>query len=289
MSSTLTPIAVDLAKVNEALGSGDEALLDLLLKKYQAQIAQVDELADELEEDEDEDDSGDDEEDEDRKHASLSALSQLLGKAKEGLKGGGSLDNALDGLKQPADVSKKHQAALQDLLNDDDDGDDDDDENAVADEASRGDYASAADVLRHLIVGGKPAKRVAFKFMYGHALQWICLHLGQELPHDQWHDLRGSTWARSLDKALKTVGVPPKTLSVSKHLADRGSPLKQVPKYSDNPSIGYLTAAEVTSALVALRDAKLDVLGEERASLEDIRGWLQTCADTQRDLVCFGE
>lgn len=281
MSSTLTPIAVDFAKIAGVLSSRDEALLDTLLKRYREELKQVDELADELEED---NDSQDEEEgNEESQRASLLALSQLLGKAKQDLQSGIAPAKALSGLGKPGFISQQQQKALQNLLSDSGD-----DKKNDVDGPSEG-YASAADVLRCLITGDQPARRVAFKFMYGYALQYLCLHIGEVLPHDQWHDLRGSSWAKSLDKALKSVGVPAKTLSISKHLADRGSPFNQVLKYSDSPTIGYLALPEVELALAPLRDAKLDTLDEEhRSSLEDIRSWLQTCADTRRDLICFG-
>ncbi|MFT3883240.1 MAG: hypothetical protein QM703_26755 [Gemmatales bacterium] len=282
MSSSLTPIAIDFGKLSKVLGSGDEALLDVLLKKFREKFEEVDELASELEEDDDTE--GDEEDDEASRQASLMALSQLLGKAKQDLQSGVAPAKALSGLGQKGGLSEQHQKALHDLLSDSDD-----DTTGPAND-SPADYASAADVTRHLISGKKPARRVAFKFMYGYALQCLCLHLGEELPHDRWHDLRGSTWAKSLDKALKTVSIPVKTLSVSKQLVDRGAPFKQVPTYSDNPSIGYLTLAEVERAVAAMQDARLDTLEEEtRSFLEDLRRWLQTCADTKRDLICFGE
>lgn len=278
MSSSLTPVAIDFGKVAAVFGSKDGPLLDLLLSQHREEFEQVDELADELE-DEDEDDEDGDEGD---RRASLLALSQLLGKAKQGLEGGIPPGKALSGLGQSTGVSQQHQRALKDLLSDSGDDACDDAESPPSD------HASAADVMRHLITGEKPAKRAAFKFMYGYALQYLCQHLGEELRHELWQDLRGSSWTKSLDKALKSVGIPAKTLSVAKHLAGRGSPFKQIPKYNDNPTIGYLTVPEVGRAFAALQDASLDTLDEEmRAMLEDLRGWLKTCADTQRDLICF--
>lgn len=280
MSSTLTPIAIDFSKVEAVIGSKDESLIDLLLRKYQAEIDEVDELAEELEEDEPDDEAEDDEA---SRRASLLALSQLLGKAKASLEGGQPLNQALAGLDQNTGVSTKHADALRDLLSD-----------ARTNAQHKTDdqqqaYASTADVLRHLVTGDAPTRKVAFKFMYGHAYLYLCQHLGEELPHDNWHDLRGSSWAKTLDKALKSTGVPTKTLSVSKHLVDRGSPLKQIPKYSDSPSIGYLTLLEVELALTALREANRDSLDEEtKGFLADVQEWLQTCAQKQCGLICFG-
>jgi hypothetical protein len=282
MSSRLTPVAVDFRQVSAAVGSGDAALLERLLTKYRIELEEADEIASELEEDEDAGDD-DDDDDEDSRAASLRALSQLLGQAKKNLEGGRPPDEVLSDIGRAAGVSPQHQHALRDLLSDSGGADDRDDANA-----SQAEYASAADVLRHMIIGEMPARRVAFKFMYGYGLQYLCQYLGEELPSEQWGDLRGSSWARDLDKALKAVGVPAMTLSVTKHLARRGSPFEIVPRYSDAPEIGYLNRPEVAPALAALLSAKLGAIGhEERPLLEDIRGWLQTCSDSERDLICF--
>lgn len=279
MSSSLTPIAVDFGKVQAVIGSKDGVLLDTLLKKYQDEFDQVDELADELEDDEPGEENEDDGAD---RQASLLALSQLLGKAKQSLEGGQPLEKVVAGFDQNTGVSRKHADALKELFS----GEGKDKDNGIGQQS---DYASTAEVMRSLITGEAPARRVAFKFMYGHALLCLCRHLGEELPHNNWHDLKGSSWAKTLDRGLKTVKVPAKTLSVAKHLVDRGSPLKQIPKYSDNPTIGYLTLPEVELALAALREANLDTLDNEtRGFLTDIRGWLQTCSEKQRGLICFG-
>jgi len=281
LSSSLTPIAIDLDKVEAVIGSKDKQLVDLLLLKYQVEIEGVDELADELEEDEPDDVADND--DEENRRSSLLALSQLLGKAKEGLEGGQPLNKVMAGLNKNTGVSAKRTDALRDFLTD---GGTKAPEKANDQQPA---YASTADVLRHLVTGDTPARKVAFKFMYGYAWLYLCKHLGEELPHDLWHDLRGSTWAKTLDKALKSAGVPAKTLSISKHLVDRGSPLKQIPKYSDSPSIGYLNASEVDQALKALHQARLDTLDKETQSyLTDVKGWLQACSENQRALVCFG-
>jgi hypothetical protein len=280
MSTSLTPIAVDFRKVSSTLGSGDGSLIEQLLLKYRDELEEVDELADELEEDED--DSDDEEDDEDSRLASLRALSQSLGQAKQGLEGDQSVGDVLKGLGQAVGVSAQHKKALQDFFDDSDDEDEDE-------ESSDEEFASAADVLRHLITGEKPARRVAHRFKYGFALQYLCQHLGDELPRgDGWLELQ-SKWARMLDQAMKSVGIPAKTLSVAKHLAKRGSPFEAVPKYSDAPEIGFLKRDEIERALAALSGASFEGVGaEEQIFLADIRGWLQTCAESKRDLICFG-
>src|SRR5262249_43072436 len=146
MSTSLTPIAVDFRKVSTTLGSGDGSLLEQLLVKYRDELQEVDELAEELEEDED--DSDDEDDDEDRRSANLRALSQALGQAKQGLEGGQSVGDVLKGLGQAEGVSAQHQKALQDFFDDSDDEDEDK-------ESSDEEFASAADVLRHLITSEK--------------------------------------------------------------------------------------------------------------------------------------
>lgn len=273
--SCLIPVAVDFSKVNGVFGSMDNEFLNLLIQKHQQELEEVDEIAGELEQGNETEEVDDD----DSRQKSLLALSQLLGKAKQALASGALPDSVMKNLGSSPDLSQQHQAMLQNLFSDSDDDDNSDEESPPA---------SAADVLKSVINGEKLDKGV-FNFMFGYALKFICLHLGDVLPHENWHDLRGSSWAKTLDKALKTIGVPAKTLSVSKHLAGRGSPFKQIPKYDDNPSIGYLTANEVGPVLEVLKNANFDALDEElRTNINDIRGWLQTCVETKRELICFG-
>lgn len=273
--SCLIPIAVDFGKVKAVFGSRNDDLLKLLLQKHQQELEEVDEIAGEM----DQENEADEEDDDDSRQKSLLALSQLLGKAKEGLASGALPDSVMKNLGTSPDLNQQHQAMLQNLFSDSDDDDDSDEESPPA---------SAADVLKS-VIDGEDLDKGVYDFMFGYALKFICLHVGEVLPHDNWLDLRGSSWAKTLDKALKTNGVPAKTLSVSKHLAGRGSPFKQIPKYDDNPSIGYLTATEVGPALQALQNANFDAMDEElRTNINDIRGWLQTCAETKRELICFG-
>lgn len=273
--SFLIPIAVDFGKVKAVFGSRNDELFKLLLQKHQQELEEVDEIAGEL----DQENEAEEEDDDDSRQKSLLALGQLLGKAKEGLASGALPDSVMKNLGPSPDLNQQHQAILQNLFSEDEDDDDGGPDSPPA---------SAADVLKSLIDGEELDKGV-YDFMFGYALKFICLHLGEMLPHDNWLDLRGSSWAKTLDKALKTNGVPAKTLSVSKHLAGRGSPFKQIPKYDDNPSIGYLTATEIGAVLEALQNANFERVDDElRSNINDIRGWLQTCAETKRGLICLG-
>jgi hypothetical protein len=273
--SCLIPIAVDFGKVKAVFGSRNDDLLKLLLQKHQQELEEVDEIAGEM----DQENEAEEEDDDDSRQKSLLALSQLLGKAKEGLASGALPDSVMKNLGASPDLNQQHQAMLQNLFSDSDDDDDGEEESPPA---------SAADVLKS-VIDGEDLDKGVYDFMFGYALKFICLHVGEVLPHDNWLDLRGSSWAKTLDKALKTSGIPAKMLSISKHLAGRGSPFKQIPKYDDNPSIGYLTATEIGAVLEALQNANFERVDDElRPNINDIRGWLQTCADTKRELICFG-
>jgi hypothetical protein len=175
-------------------------------------------------------------------------------------------------------------------------------EKAVSGDEGEGDLvqcrppcASAAEVLRHFVMGEEHDHRVGFK--YGYVLQRLCEHFGERLPNDCWCDLRyGAAWFQELDDALEKAGVSRKAFSVCRHLTERGSPIP-IPEYHDFPFIGYLTAAEVRPALTALCNARFDDIGDEEdeaeddvwlpAEFEEIRRWLEFCAETNQDLVCF--
>jgi hypothetical protein len=257
---TLTPYAVDLGRITAVLGSKDQALLDLLTEKFRDEFDSIDSLGEGCEEDDEED--GDDRR--------------------------GPVRSVREALPMIADF-------LVSMLRDEPEEEPKQKEKDSAGKA-RPPCASAAEALRHLILGEAPDRRVGFK--YGYVLECLCRHFGETLPHDAWCDLRhGSLWFEDLDKTLRDAGVPAKMLSVSRHLAERGPPIA-IPKYRDFPSIGYLTQAEIRKALAALSKARIDDLGEEEddeqdeepwlpEGLDDVREWLRACADSQRDLVCF--
>lgn len=62
-----------------------------------------------------------------------------------------------------------------------------------------------------------------------------------------------------------------------------------LPPPDDFPIIGYTAAADAPVLLAKLRAG--DVTGEPdryiREAIEQLTGWLQTCADNQLDLVTF--
>jgi hypothetical protein len=98
----------------------------------------------------------------------------------------------------------------------------------------------------------------------------------------------GFEWARTVDRGLKAVGVPEGVLRVEKHLMNRGAPIA-TPEIEDFPGIGYLKVTEVKVAKKAFAQAEFTDIKDKEvlASIQEILGWLQTCADSGRDLVCF--
>jgi hypothetical protein len=276
VGTALKPLAVDLEELRKTIGSKDQDLLKRLTKKFRRRFAEVDEVGDELEDD---DCRGNPKADADlmdraedfyhklnataeaRGISLLELLQQKLPKALQR-----ESDELASQLGRQAARSNKRRTHKQDSSP----------------------RASAAEALRHLIMGEKQDRRVGFK--YGCVVQCLCEHFGEMLEHERWDDLRrGSTWFQKLDRALVAAGVSPRVFSIRRQLQQRGSPI-QIPNYSDFPSIGYLKKSEITRALKALRKADLaDVDKSVRESVADIRGWLEWCVRSRRDLVCFYE
>lgn len=142
-------------------------------------------------------------------------------------------------------------------------------------------------VLMQMVMGEEYNEELGF--MYGYALEFICCHFGESLPNEQWSAMpSGSEWARTVDRGLKAAGVPESGLRVEKHLMNRGAPIP-IPEIEDFPGIGYLKLKEVKAALKAMGLAKLAAIKDKAvlASIQELQNWLQTCADSGRDLVCF--
>jgi hypothetical protein len=64
-----------------------------------------------------------------------------------------------------------------------------------------------------------------------------------------------------------------------------------LPPIEDFPGIGYLTSAEAGTARAALAAANLTQLSDEgvAASIHQVQEWLNVCADSSSDLICFYE
>jgi hypothetical protein len=142
---------------------------------------------------------------------------------------------------------------------------------------------TAADILRQLIMG-EPYRR-EFGFAYGYCFEALCEHFGEGLNNSEWSAMH-SEWFDTVGKELKKAGVDERALSLNT-LFFRGPPVK-LPTIEDFPSIGYLTKPEVAKARAALAKADLSKVKNRGAveSIEQIRSWLDECAESNRDLVC---
>lgn len=143
---------------------------------------------------------------------------------------------------------------------------------------------TTGDILRHLIMG-EPRREDA-GFGYGYCLELICRQLGQALSNSAWSAMHGD-WFDTVAAALRDCGVNSSALAI-RDLAFRGPPVP-LPPIDDFPGIGYLTAAEIGTARAALAAADLSHLddGEVVASIRQVQEWLDTCMESNRDLVCF--
>jgi hypothetical protein len=291
MSYSLTPILVDLRRIQSLMGSKDVALLRAVIKKHRKDMLDTDALGDDFEDFEADikaeykafvagDFSGvelnasspEAEEDEDEEEADPALAEEFK-----------NLDAA-----DPKAVEKfilKHDL-LKDLLDDEEEEDDEeeDDEEVVRE-------VTTGAALAQLVLGGKPDRRYGYK--YGYALQSLCEHLGEVPDHDSWCTIRDAA-LRTVDGVLKKAGAKPKTFSTSEFLVNRGAPIA-IPKPADFPFIGYLTREEVRKLLGTLDTARIeaairDEKGNEdwlRAAVGELRAWLEACAKTDRDLICF--
>ena len=83
------------------------------------------------------------------------------------------------------------------------------------------------------------------------------------------------------------AGVPRETIAISQLTAGE-SPIP-IPAIDDFPGIGFLARPAVRAAFDALARVNAAAIGdgEVRESLVALKGWLQTCRDQNRDLICF--
>jgi hypothetical protein len=143
------------------------------------------------------------------------------------------------------------------------------------------------EALTQMVMGEAYNKQ--FGFMYGYALEFICRYFGEFLPNGEWSAMpSGSGWAETVDRGLAVAGVPESVLRVGRHLMNRGSPIA-IPEIQDFPGIGYLKLEEIESALRSLENAKLTAIEDNYVvtSIQEVHSWLQTCANSNCDLVCF--
>jgi hypothetical protein len=295
MGYSLTPIVVVLSQVKALMGSKNVAVLQEVIQKYRNEMLSTDAMGEGFDEFEAEiqadykrfvngdfstvdlnatypEPEDDEEEEDDEETAAFRAKYERL--------------NETDPEAAKRLLLKHLQEAFENDFDDDEEEEEDDDE--VVKEVTTG------TALAHLILGGQCDKSHGYK--YGYALYHLCEHLGEIPDHDAWCSMRSSANVDSrVDKVLKRAGVGPATFTVSKFLINRGSPVP-IPKPHDFPFIGYLTREEIREILPLLTPAKLDAairsapdddrdwIGE---NIDDLRQWLELCAETNRDLVCF--
>lgn len=147
-----------------------------------------------------------------------------------------------------------------------------------------GELPSMEQGMEHLVMGKEQDKDAGYK--YGYCLKCLCEHSGSMLSNDTWSSMRWS-WFEEVDEALKQAKVDPKVFGIQSHLASRGSPIP-IPRIDDFPSIGYVLESEigkVTMELGKLKGKEIDV--EVTESLDEARQWLDHCARSHKDLICF--
>ncbi len=141
-----------------------------------------------------------------------------------------------------------------------------------------------AEALRE-IIEGEPM-RPSYGHKYGYLLEMLCRQYGESLANSEFSSMH-SDWIDKVDQGLAHAGIPEETLSLSRHLLYRGSPVA-IPEPGDFPFIGYLKSNEIPPALQALETADLTVLEREvKESIDQLRSWLESSQKSQRDLVCF--
>lgn len=143
---------------------------------------------------------------------------------------------------------------------------------------------ATGDLLRHLIIG-EPRREDA-GFGYGYCLELICRQIGRALPNGHWSAMQGDLFD-TVAAALRDCGVNSSALAI-RDLAFRGPPVP-LPPIDDFPGIGYLTAAETGTARAALAAADLTRLNDQdvASSIRQVQEWLETCLESNHDLVCF--
>lgn len=141
----------------------------------------------------------------------------------------------------------------------------------------------AAEALRDLIAGGpyRPDAGLSYYFCF----EILCRHFGDTLDNDLWTDFKPK-WLVAVQDGLVQAGVPEDSLTVARLMFC--GPTVDVPYPEDYPNLGYFTKDEVATAYAALAKADLARVedGEVRAAIEQLRSWLEECAESGRDLVC---
>jgi hypothetical protein len=154
----------------------------------------------------------------------------------------------------------------------------------AADDAGGGEATTVRDALTQMVMGEEYDEAVGF--VYGYALEFICLHFGERHPNENWAPMKLEL-ARKADQALESVGVDEQTLRLSQ-LMYRGSPVP-LPVIEDCPCIGYMTLKEIEAAISAFGEDQLAAIKDEgvREALDEVRIWLWRSEAAGQDLICF--
>ena len=142
----------------------------------------------------------------------------------------------------------------------------------------------AAVALRQMILGEPLSTSSVDSAKYGYMFEGVSQHFGEGLPNSEWSGM-GGDWFDSVDAALGAAGVAADRFRVVGSVFYRGMPVA-IPAPDDFPAVGYVLRSEMPRVLAALRGIDLPD-PEVGAAVEQIRSWLETCAGSGRDLVCF--
>lgn len=200
--------------------------------------------------------------------------------------GYGIMPFAVDLPKMIAVVGCRDQQLIDDLLDEFEDHFEEFDEMAAdaSDDEEGAQPLTMRTALTQMVMGLPYNEDLGF--MYGYALELLCRFFGEMLSNRHWVPI-SSDWPEQADEALKKAGIDANVFSMLR-LMYRGEPVP-VPRIDDFPGIGYLTRDEIATALGPFgAEVPAGVADDQLAeSLDEARGWLVTCAESGRDLVCF--
>ena len=139
----------------------------------------------------------------------------------------------------------------------------------------------ARTALRQLVMGEPLDRRAGVAYAYW--FKQMC-ESGEFLRNDAWLPIR-MAFFDDVEQALRRLGVT--GVSVQ-DIVFGGLPIP-LPPPDDFPGMGYTAAADAQTLLERLSAADLSREPDRdvRKAIEQLAGWLRTCADAKLDLVCF--
>jgi hypothetical protein len=139
---------------------------------------------------------------------------------------------------------------------------------------------SCLDALKHLVNGDELNE--SHGYLYGYALEALCMQLGAELPNISGISGAGE-WIEKTDSMLARHQVP---LSLST-LVYGGSPI-QIPQPDDYPFIGSWPVREIASALSVLERIDKNALDPEMAeTFGQLEGWMTAALERGSAIIGF--